>query len=538
MHSERYEVGADAVAAIARTRARGGRVVAVGTTSLRALESAALARADGEALQPAQRRDRSLHHARASRFRVVDLLLTNFHLPKSTLLMLVAAFAGHERIRALYAHAIAERYRFFSYGDAMLLARDHGRAVTSPLRHRAGRRVALGLAGARRRARPRRMPTRGTCAGLPQVDAAHAAPAGASPCSPTRAPACAFRAASSRSRRAATGWSTWAAGSRAAAGCCEFALPARPAPRRRRSPSPSSPTSSTGRSASRSGPTARSRSAKPAGSRARRRRGRRAGAARAVIDGLASSGAHPLKEIVVRPNGRLFNVGSATDALPRLPPGRPARCLPRASPARRRAPRSGRRRSAGAGVRAAGDAAVRARPAQLGRARLRRRARRAAAGRELDRLPRRGAPPEELNVRARRRALRLAVLHRRAGRRARLRGPLRLQAERGAGAALAGACRAAADARRAGGREQRPSPASCSSPGTATAPAGIASSATRSTRTAGRGRAAGLGRRLDSAGRRAPARRADRHRRRCGRAPADRRGPAHDPLHPRPRDAG
>ena len=56
-------------------------------------------------------------------FRVVDLLLTNFHLPKSTLLMLVAAFAGHERIRALYAHAIAERYRFFSYGDAMLLAR-------------------------------------------------------------------------------------------------------------------------------------------------------------------------------------------------------------------------------------------------------------------------------------------------------------------------------------------------------------------------------------------------------------------------------
>ena len=101
--------------------ARGGRIVAVGTTSLRALESAAL-RGAAVALAPAARRDRSLHHA-GLRFRVVDLLLTNFHLPKSTLLMLVAAFAGHERIRALYAHAIAERYRFFSYGDAMLLAR-------------------------------------------------------------------------------------------------------------------------------------------------------------------------------------------------------------------------------------------------------------------------------------------------------------------------------------------------------------------------------------------------------------------------------
>jgi S-adenosylmethionine:tRNA ribosyltransferase-isomerase len=93
----------------------------VGTTSLRALESAALRGAEGEAFQPAEG-ETDLFITPGHRFRVVDLLLTNFHLPRSTLLMLVAAFAGHERIRALYAHAIAERYRFFSYGDAMLLA--------------------------------------------------------------------------------------------------------------------------------------------------------------------------------------------------------------------------------------------------------------------------------------------------------------------------------------------------------------------------------------------------------------------------------
>jgi len=125
MHSERFEVGAGAAAAIARARERGGRIVAVGTTSLRALESAALRGRDGAALQPAQG-ETDLFVTPGFPFRVVDLLLTNFHLPKSTLLMLVAAFAGHERIRALYAHAIAERYRFFSYGDAMLLAREPG----------------------------------------------------------------------------------------------------------------------------------------------------------------------------------------------------------------------------------------------------------------------------------------------------------------------------------------------------------------------------------------------------------------------------
>ena len=123
MHSERFEVDAAAAAAIARTRAGGGRIVAVGTTSLRALEAAALRRAPGEPLAEA-RGETELFITPGFEFRVVDLLLTNFHLPKSTLLMLVSAFAGHARIRSLYAHAIAERYRFFSYGDAMLLARD------------------------------------------------------------------------------------------------------------------------------------------------------------------------------------------------------------------------------------------------------------------------------------------------------------------------------------------------------------------------------------------------------------------------------
>ena len=103
-----------------RARADGGRIVAVGTTSLRALEAAARRVDPGVALPPAQG-ETDLFITPGFDFRVVDLLLTNFHLPRSTLLMLVAAFAGHDRIRALYAHAIAERYRFFSYGDAMLL---------------------------------------------------------------------------------------------------------------------------------------------------------------------------------------------------------------------------------------------------------------------------------------------------------------------------------------------------------------------------------------------------------------------------------
>ncbi len=116
MHSEWFEVSAATVAAIERTRAAGGRIVAAGTTSVRALESAAA----GGSLH-AQSGDTVIFITPGYQFRVVDLLITNFHLPRSTLLMLVSAFAGHEHMHALYRHAIAERYRFFSYGDAMLL---------------------------------------------------------------------------------------------------------------------------------------------------------------------------------------------------------------------------------------------------------------------------------------------------------------------------------------------------------------------------------------------------------------------------------
>jgi len=116
MHSERYTIPDAAVAAIAETRARGGRVVAVGTTSLRALEAAAQA---GKLHAGSGETD--IFIPPGYRFRVVDALITNFHLPKSTLLMLVSAFAGLDAIRAAYAHAVREHYRFFSYGDAMFL---------------------------------------------------------------------------------------------------------------------------------------------------------------------------------------------------------------------------------------------------------------------------------------------------------------------------------------------------------------------------------------------------------------------------------
>jgi S-adenosylmethionine:tRNA ribosyltransferase-isomerase len=113
MHSEWYEVPAATQAAIAACKARGGRVVAVGTTTVRTLESwAQTGLASG---------DTSIFITPGFAFAHVDLLLTNFHLPKSSLMMLVSAFAGYDHIMALYRHAIAREYRFFSYGDAMLL---------------------------------------------------------------------------------------------------------------------------------------------------------------------------------------------------------------------------------------------------------------------------------------------------------------------------------------------------------------------------------------------------------------------------------
>ncbi len=123
MHSECFEVGAAAVTAIEAARARGARVVAVGTTTLRALESAAR----GGDLQPYSG-ETDIFITPGFTFRVADALITNFHLPRSTLLMLVSAFAGHAQVMALYRHAIESRYRFFSYGDAMLLDRQPAQA--------------------------------------------------------------------------------------------------------------------------------------------------------------------------------------------------------------------------------------------------------------------------------------------------------------------------------------------------------------------------------------------------------------------------
>ena len=114
MHSERYTLSPETAQAIARAKAEGRPVVAIGTTALRALEASGGVAGSGET---------DLFITPGYRFRVVDRLFTNFHLPKSTLLILVSAFAGRETIRRAYAHAIAQRYRFFSYGDAMLLDR-------------------------------------------------------------------------------------------------------------------------------------------------------------------------------------------------------------------------------------------------------------------------------------------------------------------------------------------------------------------------------------------------------------------------------
>jgi S-adenosylmethionine:tRNA ribosyltransferase-isomerase len=116
MHAEWFEVSASVVDAITQIRKQGGRVIAVGTTVVRSLETAA---ATGKLL-PIQGESK-LFIKPGYRFKVVDAMLTNFHLPKSTLLMLVSAFAGTGLMREAYAHAVAQQYRFFSYGDAMYI---------------------------------------------------------------------------------------------------------------------------------------------------------------------------------------------------------------------------------------------------------------------------------------------------------------------------------------------------------------------------------------------------------------------------------
>jgi S-adenosylmethionine:tRNA ribosyltransferase-isomerase len=120
MHGEWYEIPVETAAAIGRARARGRDVIAVGTTALRALEASALS-SSGAVIPGSGETD--LFITPGFRFRVVDRLVTNFHLPRSTLLMLVSAFAGVDPVRAAYRHAIARGYRFFSYGDAMLVDR-------------------------------------------------------------------------------------------------------------------------------------------------------------------------------------------------------------------------------------------------------------------------------------------------------------------------------------------------------------------------------------------------------------------------------
>ena len=119
MHAEWYEVSAEAAQAINAARKTGGRIIAVGTTSLRTLESAA----DQDGSVRAETRETDIFITPGYRFRVVSALMTNFHLPKSTLFMLVSALAGFDEMHAAYAHAIAQRYRFFSYGDSSLLWR-------------------------------------------------------------------------------------------------------------------------------------------------------------------------------------------------------------------------------------------------------------------------------------------------------------------------------------------------------------------------------------------------------------------------------
>ena len=133
MHSEWYDVPLAAQQAIADCRARGGRIIAVGTTTVRTLESWAQTMKVGDPMSGVEngvaRGDTRIFITPGFDFKLVDMLVTNFHLPKSTLMMLVSAFAGYDHIMALYRHAIESHYRFFSYGDAMLLTRQSDHAA-------------------------------------------------------------------------------------------------------------------------------------------------------------------------------------------------------------------------------------------------------------------------------------------------------------------------------------------------------------------------------------------------------------------------
>lgn len=128
MHAEYVEVPQEVVDAITATKARGGRVVAVGTTSVRSLESAAQdALQKGTELKPFFG-DTEIFIFPGYQYQLVDCLITNFHLPESTLIMLVSAFAGYEHTMAAYEHAVKEQYRFFSYGDAMFIRKQMTKA--------------------------------------------------------------------------------------------------------------------------------------------------------------------------------------------------------------------------------------------------------------------------------------------------------------------------------------------------------------------------------------------------------------------------
>jgi S-adenosylmethionine:tRNA ribosyltransferase-isomerase len=123
MHGEIYVIPAETSDAIRTTKQNGGKIIAIGTTALRALESAAQQATPEEHIKPEQN-ETHIFITPGFQFKIVDRLFTNFHLPKSTLLMLVSAFAGFDKIKHAYAHAIEKNYRFFSYGDAMLLDKE------------------------------------------------------------------------------------------------------------------------------------------------------------------------------------------------------------------------------------------------------------------------------------------------------------------------------------------------------------------------------------------------------------------------------